>query len=103
MTNGVRSIGPKDKTENAYKGNGNAHTATDPFSSHRCTAHQSPRQFAVCTGKIFFSNISLVRLIRSLNFCAAESALAARTLLLTARFCKLSRSQNASSCTGSED
>ena len=51
----------------------------------------------------FFSNISLVRLIRSLNFCAAESALAARTLLLTARFCKLSRSQNASSCTGSED
>ena len=66
-------------------------------------AHQSPRQFAVPTGKFFFSNISLARLIRSLNFCAAESALAARTLLLTARFCKLSRSQNASSCTGSED
>lgn len=50
----------------------------------------------------FYSNISLARLIRSLNFCAAESALAPRTLLTT-QFCKLSRSQNASSCTGSKD
>ena len=37
MTDGVRSTGPKDKTEKAYKRDGNAHTATDPFSSHRCT------------------------------------------------------------------